>query len=92
VLLLSRDIKQNPRMLYRVAVLVLVMRLVDLFWQVVPSFAPDDLSDHAMEFACTLVAMAGVGGIWLAAFVWQLKRMPLLPIHDPELQSEGYHE
>jgi Ni/Fe-hydrogenase subunit HybB-like protein len=95
VLLLSRDIKQNPRMLFRVAALVLVMRLVDLFWQVVPNFGPDDLSGHALEFVGTVVAVAGVGGVWLAAFVWQLQKMPLLPLHDaelPEFRPEAHHE
>jgi hypothetical protein len=96
VLLLSRDIKQNPRMLCRVAALILVMRLVDLFWQVVPNFAPGDLLGHALEFVGSLVAIAGVGGVWLAAFVWQVRKMPLLPVHDmerqPEFLPEAHHE
>ena len=25
----------------------------------------------------------GVGGIWLAYFLWQLQRRPLVPLHDP---------
>ena len=24
----------------------------------------------------------GIGGIWLAHFLWQLERYPLLPLHD----------
>ena len=95
VLLLSRNIKQNPRMLFRVAALILVMRLVDLFWQVVPNFAPDDLSGHALEFVGTFVAVVGVGGVWLAVFIWQLQKMPLMPVHDAELppyRPEAHHE
>jgi len=92
VLLLSRDIKQNPRSLFRVAVLILAMRLVDLFWEVVPNFAPEGLPGHAIEILGTAVALAGIGGVWLASFVWHLQKMPLLPVHAPQADSEVYHE
>jgi len=92
VLLLSRDIKQNPRTMFRVAVLILGMRLVELFWQVVPNFDPGDLSGHALEIVGTLVAVAGIGGVWMAAFVWQLQKMPLLPVHPIPPDGEAHHE
>ena len=38
VLLLSRDLKRNARTLMRVAVLVFVMRFIDLLWLIVPEF------------------------------------------------------
>ena len=28
-----------------------------------------------------------MGGIWVAVFFWQLKRKPLLPLHDPWLRE-----
>ena len=37
-LLLSRNIKRHPNLLSRVAVVVIVMRLVDLIWLVEPAF------------------------------------------------------
>ena len=83
LLLLSREVKRNPRALCRVAVLVLCMRFVDLMWQIVPAFPPGDLLGHWLDIATALLAWLGLGGIWMGVFVWQLKRMPLLPLHDP---------
>ncbi len=85
LLLLSRDIKRNPRSLASVAIFVLLMRFVDLFWQIVPAFGPVDLLSHWLDMITAVVAVLGVGGIWVAVFCWQLKQMPLLPLHDPEI-------
>jgi hypothetical protein len=90
VLLLSREIKRNPRTLARLAALVLVMRVVDLFWLTAPEFPPAGFHFHWMDIA----APVGVGGLWLAAFAWQLKTWPLLPVGDPNLAEalEEKHE
>ena len=37
-LLLSRDIKRNFKLLRRIAIFILIMRLVDLFWVVAPDY------------------------------------------------------
>jgi hypothetical protein len=79
--LLSRDIKRRPRRLMLVALLVLVARLVDLYWLVMPAFSPDRLTLHWIDVA----ALLGVGGLWLSYFVWQLRDLPLLPLRDPAL-------
>jgi hypothetical protein len=55
VLLLIRRNKQQPRILARIAVWLLVLRAVDI----------------------------------LAAFLWQLKKRPLLARHDPSLEGEA---
>jgi hypothetical protein len=79
LLLLSRDVKRNPKLMVVVAIWLLVMRVVDLFWL----SASDSFHVHWLDLA----APAGVGGIWIAAFFWQLKQRPLLPLHDPELEE-----
>jgi hypothetical protein len=56
---------------------------VDLFWL----SASDSFHVHWLD----LVAPAGLGGIWIAAFFWQLKQRPLLPLHDPELEEALEH-
>ena len=46
---------------------------------------------HAWMFPA---AAAAIGGLFVFAFVWQLKRRPLLPLHDPrlaELAAGGHH-
>lgn len=73
--LLSRDVKRRARRLQVVAALILVMRLVDLYWVITPSHGEAPLQVHWMD----VVAPVGLGGIWLALFVRQLKRRPLAP-------------
>ncbi|HXG33601.1 MAG TPA: hypothetical protein VNJ11_09560 [Bryobacteraceae bacterium] len=75
VLLLSRQNKQRLEILAGIAGGVLLVRLVDLFWMVMPAFHPGGFRVHWMD----LLMPVGIGGLWLAAFVWRLKRRPLLP-------------
>jgi hypothetical protein len=79
--LLSRDLKRNPRRLVLVAVLIIVMRMVDLLWMLVPAFG------HRMWILVDVVALLGFGGLWLALFTWQLGKRPLIPINDPQFES-----
>jgi hypothetical protein len=83
LLLLSRDLKRQGRMLAIVASGIIVMRFVDIFWTVKPIFNPHQLSIHWLDLA----APAAIGGIWLWTFVAQLKSQPLLPLHDPYMQE-----
>ncbi len=78
-LLLMRDVKRDPEALARVAVLVLFMHLVFLYYQVMPAFPGTRVWQHGLDF----LTPVGVGGVWLAHFIWQLGRRPVLPLHDP---------
>jgi hypothetical protein len=84
VVLLSRPVKQRAATLARVALLVLVMRAADLYWQITPSFEHATLVPHWV-FAALL---AGMGGLWLALYVYQLAAHPLLPVTDTTLREE----
>jgi hypothetical protein len=78
-LLLSRDLKRNYKMLCRIAIFVLLMRIVDVYWMVIP-----DASKGA-ALAPTwvdLAALIGIGGIWAALFLTQLEKRALLPAND----------
>lgn len=79
--LLSRSIKRNPGKLVVIAVLILVMRAVDLLWMLVPAF-----SDHNWIWL-DVIAFLGFGGLWLAFFAWQLGKRSLIPINDPQFES-----
>lgn len=83
LLLLSRDLKRSARRLALVALLLLVMRWFDLFWQTAPVFQHHGLNFHWLDLA-TLLA---VGGFWLAFFVTLLRRRSLLPVNDPFLDE-----
>lgn len=77
-LLLLRFVKRNSRILGCVAGLVLLMQLVFMYYQIMPNFNADRISEHWMDFLTPI----GLGGIWLAYFMWQLHRYPLLPAYD----------
>jgi hypothetical protein len=81
-LLLSRDLKRNPKLLPRVAVWLIFMRFVDLFWMTRPEF-----TSSAIPSVWDLAAALALGGLWLCVFAWQLKQRPLLPLGDPKLEE-----
>lgn len=83
LLLLSRRNKRRAESLAIIAATILVMRLVDVYWYTVPAFHPGEFTIHWMDVA----APVGLGGIWLAAFLWQLHRLPLLPVHDSAVKE-----
>jgi hypothetical protein len=33
------------------------------------------------------VAPIGMGGLWVAAFAWQLQKRAMVPINDPQLEQ-----
>jgi hypothetical protein len=86
-LLLSRDLKRNFKLLAGIAMGVLFMRMVDLYWLVAPGFRKGRFGVSWMDFA----APVGMGGIWLAYFLIQLGRRPLMPINDPHLAEALEH-
>lgn len=82
-MLLMRDVKRRPHMIGSVCVLILVMHLVYQYWQVIPSFHDNTLLNNWMVFLTPIA----LGGPWLWYYLWQLKRYPLLPLHDANRQS-----
>jgi hypothetical protein len=93
VLLLSRHTKRAVRRLATVAGIIIVLRLVDIFWIVIPMFqqahqAPrhQNVLPHWLDF----VAPIGIGGIFVFLFIMQLRRRPLVPLHDPRLGEVGH--
>jgi hypothetical protein len=81
VLLLMRDIKRRASLLIKMCALMLVVRIVDVFWIIEPSFYGNHVVIHWTDVA----AILGVGGVWLALFFWQLGGRPLVPLQDPRL-------
>jgi len=87
-LLLSRDLKRNFKLLASIAVFILFMRLVDLFWQIAPYFRREGFGISWLDFT----APAGLIAIWLAVFLTQLQKRPLLPPNDPIIEEVLTHE
>jgi hypothetical protein len=69
-------------MLPRIAIWLIFMRLVDLFWLTRPEF-----TSSAFPGLMDLGAILALAGIWLAVFAWNLKSQPLLPLGDPKLEE-----
>ena len=82
-LLLFRHLKRRTRSLLIVTLLVLLMRLVDMYWMVLPAFGGGSIRVTWMDVALPL----GMGAVWFAYFIWQLQRLPLLPAHDPRMEE-----
>ena len=81
-LLLSRDLKRTASALPKVAIWMIAMRLVDLYWYTRPEF-----TSSALPSVWDLAAPLALGGLWFGVFAWQLKQMPLLPLGDPKLEE-----
>lgn len=81
--LLSQDRKRDPVRLMRVAIWILVARVVDMFWIVEPTYRTGGFSIYWTDFA----AFIGIGGIWIYLFLGYLKRRPLLPLRDPRVMA-----
>lgn len=83
VLLLMRDVKRRTDRLLPVCLLIVAIRLVDVYWITEPAFYGQHISISWMDFVTPLA----VGGLWVAAFLGQLKLRPLLPLKDRRLQG-----
>ena len=97
-LLLSRGLKRHGNALRNVALLMIVMRIVDLIFLFAPAaHHPAEgvatEGGHAsagilpMDFLTMFGMTLGLGGLWLAYYFWQLPRRPLLPLRAPELEK-----
>jgi hypothetical protein len=83
LLLLQRNIKRNADRLFKLSLMMIVVRLVDVYWVVEPSFYDNHIRLHWTD----AVAPATAGGLWLALFFGQLRSMPLAPMNDPRLKG-----
>ena len=66
---------------------VLAMRFVDVYWLVTPDF------DHGAFHLSwqDIAAAAALNGLWLAYFLTQLGKRPLMPLNDPNLEEALEH-
>jgi hypothetical protein len=77
-MLLVRAIKDRPSTIAVVALIILVMRFIAIYWLTEPAY-----SGTRFHFSwMTLAALVGVGGLWMWAFIGQLKGQTIIPIHE----------
>jgi hypothetical protein len=88
-LLLQKPLKRRLRALSLIAAWVFFLSMIDVYWLVVPSFRSQSHGPyfHPLDF----VLLLAIGGLEVAAFLWQLKRWPLLPQRDPRFEGALEH-
>jgi hypothetical protein len=85
--LLSRDLKRNPQVVRWVALVILVMRVVDITWNIGPVFRHHGSTLHWLDFA----VVVAIGLPWLAVFWRSLAGRPLVPARDPYYKEAMAH-
>jgi hypothetical protein len=79
LLLLFRRNKRVAERLVPIAAFLLVVRFIDLFWLVAPTFH-ERLSLSWLDIAVP----TGLVAVWIGCFAQQLRVRPLLPYYDPQ--------
>ena len=79
--LMGRTVKRNGATLAIGGAWLLAMHFVDLYWQVMPTLHPDGLRPAVLDVA----AFAAIGGCFVAAAGWLMRREALVPLRDPRL-------
>jgi hypothetical protein len=81
--LLSRDLKRDPRRLAVVAAWLLLVHWVDLHWVIMPHVHEAGPSPSWMD----LTAFVGVGATFLACLVYRMRGAATVPVRDPYLEE-----
>lgn len=87
ILIVGSRIKKSPQALGKVALFIVFMRFLDLFWWVVPNFRPSLFDLNAADLGAPLL----IGGIWLALWAGAVERRPLVSVYDPRIEA-NLHE
>ena len=88
LVLLSRDVKRSAGLISKVAIWMIFMRLVDLFWMTRPEF-----TSSALPTWLDIVVPIALIGLWVGFFAYNLQQQPLLPLGDPKLaEAIAHHE
>lgn len=87
LLLLSQRIKRNPRTITMVALWIIVVRVIDVFWLIEPNFNRDSFHLSWLDIAAPI----GVGGVFVALFLMELPKRNLMAVGAPDLQKALAH-
>ncbi len=94
LILLQQDFKRRARWIATLAIFILIMRLVDMFFLIGPSnrVMPGGMEQGAFHVDwLDFVAPVAVGGIWLWWYFGELLKRPLVPVEDPYLEGAIEH-
>lgn len=94
LVLLQQDFKRRAKWIATLAIFILVMRLVDMFYQIGPTnrVLPTSIEPGAFYVSwMDFVAPVAVGGIWLWWFFGELLKRPMVPAKDPYFEEAIEH-
>ncbi len=94
LVLLQQDFKRHAKWIATLAIFILAMRLVDMFYLIGPSnrVMPGGLEQGAFYVSwLDFVAPVAVGGIWLWWFFGELLKRPIVPAKDPYFEEAIEH-
>jgi len=79
--LMGRAVKRRGWTLAVGGAWLLAMHFMDLYWQVMPTLHPDGVRPALLDVA----AFLAIGGCFVAAASWLMRRQALVPLRDPRL-------
>jgi len=79
--LMGRAVKRKGTTLALGGAWLLIMHFVDLYWQIMPTLHPEGLRPSALDVA----AFVAIGGCFVGAASWLMRRQALVPLRDPRL-------
>ena len=79
--LMGRDVKRRGWTLAIGGAWLLAMHFIDIYWQVMPTLHPAGVRPSLLDVA----AFVAVGGCFVGAAGWLMRRQALVPIRDPRL-------
>jgi hypothetical protein len=83
--LLSPRNKAQAGLLIKVCGFILAMRLLDMYYVIMPS-----MRGNPMFTFWDVLALVGIGGLWTFAFSSAIGKAPLLPDYDPRLWEAAH--
>jgi hypothetical protein len=81
--LMTRAAKRSETWLIVMALWLLLFHWLDMYWNVMPTLHPEGVSFSWMD----VTTMIGFAGVFKWAFWRRYSSQPVVPIHDPKLQS-----
>ncbi len=93
--LMSWSVKRNRKLLTALAVWVLTMQYVDLFWVVKPALrlrSPALALPEATFGWTDMTAFAGLGGLCCAFVLFRMRGRHAIPLNDPTLDASVQYE
>jgi hypothetical protein len=80
---MSKHAKRNLRFHAGVAMWLVFMQIVDLYWLIMPNVSKSGIHISFADVTC----IVGIGGIYFSVFFKKLSSINLIPVKDPRLKE-----